>query len=217
MSVFKIQNTKTHRLISSRWPTIGVFDTVSDKTDAEALYELEGLTNDRLRLNPPPEIASGVSGAHIVMAAFMHPNEQGGRFNAPGRLGAWYAALELETAFAETIHHHEIRLSKSEAGFNARVQMRELISYPKCSLEDIRRQRPDLHHLSDYNASQKFGEALRDARADGIIYDSVRKRIGQNIVIYRPPLVPPVDQGDHYEYIWTGNRKPNIVKLTNVA
>ena len=39
---------RTHRLIASRWPTIGVFDTVASAEDLEAALLLESLTNDRV-------------------------------------------------------------------------------------------------------------------------------------------------------------------------
>jgi hypothetical protein len=40
---------KTHRLIASRFPTVGVFDDLtSDPQDLRAAFLLESLTNDRL-------------------------------------------------------------------------------------------------------------------------------------------------------------------------
>jgi hypothetical protein len=36
----------THRLIASRWPTVGVFDSVASADDLEAALLLESLTND---------------------------------------------------------------------------------------------------------------------------------------------------------------------------
>ena len=37
---------RTHRLIASRWPTIGVFDAVASADDLEAALLLESLTDD---------------------------------------------------------------------------------------------------------------------------------------------------------------------------
>jgi hypothetical protein len=39
---------RTHRLIASRWPTIGVFDTVASAADLEAALLLASLTDDRV-------------------------------------------------------------------------------------------------------------------------------------------------------------------------
>ena len=66
----------THRLIASRYPTVGIFDTVASPEDVAALFELEGWTSDRLsaemgRLETIPlaEWVVGVQGASIIMAA----------------------------------------------------------------------------------------------------------------------------------------------------
>ena len=77
---------KTHRLIATKYPTVGVFDDLaSDPGDLRAAFILEALTNDRLaaqRINllPDEEIIAGPvdSGASIVMAAFLHADEAGG-------------------------------------------------------------------------------------------------------------------------------------------
>jgi hypothetical protein len=90
---------KTHRLIATKYPTVGVFDDLaSDPGDLRAAFILEALTNDRLaaqRINllPDEEIIAGPvdSGASIVMAAFLHADQAGGRFT-DGRLGGWYAS-----------------------------------------------------------------------------------------------------------------------------
>ena len=36
------------RLIPSRYPVVGLFDRVASPADLEALFELEGWTNDRI-------------------------------------------------------------------------------------------------------------------------------------------------------------------------
>ena len=112
--------------------------------DLRAAFILEALTNDRLaaqRINllPDEEIIAGPvdSGASIVMAAFLHADEAGGRFT-DGRLGGWYAARELETAIAETMHHNDRRLRLSAGGFPNRIQIRELIVTIKTDLVDVR-------------------------------------------------------------------------------
>ena len=119
---------KTHRLIASQYPIVGVFDDLtSDPDDLRAAFILEALTNDRLaaqRINllPDAEIIAGTvgSGATIVMAAFLHADEAGGKFT-DSRLGGWYAAFDLETAIAETLHHNDRRLRLSAGGFPNRI------------------------------------------------------------------------------------------------
>lgn len=226
-AVFASFDRLTHRLVASRWPTVGVFDDLVDPKDAEAAMELEGATNDRLtgalgRLAaiPPRERAVG-TGASIAMAAFLHPSPGGGRFNSE-RLGAWYAACDIGTAIGETLYHHGRRLRASARGFPNRIQMRELRSAPRAMLRDIRgmtTDRPDLYDPdpSNYPRSQAFGGALRHAGADGIVYDSVRRADGVNVVLFKPRLVMPVLQADHYEYTWDISGKASVARLTNVA
>ena len=62
---------------------------------------------------------------------------------------------------------------------------------------------------------QRFGEKLRGAGSSGIVYQSVRRADGTNLVVYRPSLLPPVLQGDHYDYRWTGSPTPAVVRLTS--
>jgi hypothetical protein len=135
----------THRLIASRWPPVGIFDTVASANDLAALFELEGWTSDRLsselgRLETIPceEWVMGVQGANIIMAAFCYPNPDGCRFT-DAEIGAWYCALDLDTAIAETIHHNTRRLLKAGM-LRARIQMRQLIATVDALFHDIRGQ-----------------------------------------------------------------------------
>jgi RES domain-containing protein len=217
---------RTHRLIASRWPTIGVFDSVASADDLEAALLLETLTNDRAsetlaRLGRLGRLewVTGQPGATLVMAAFCHPAPGGGRFNSQV-LGAWYCGTEIETAIAETVYHHTRRLAHSANGFRHVIQMRELISEVDaevCDLRGLRERHPELYDPESYAASQPFGGALRRAGANGIVYASVRRPSGANLVVYRPSLLPPVLQGDHFDYRWTGSPTPAVVKLTGVG
>ncbi len=224
-------STRTHRLIASRYPPIGVFDDlVADKDELAMAFLLELATNDRLAvltrrlpLLPESEIVQG-PGATMVMAAFLHADDAGGRFT-DGRLGAWYAAFEVETAISETLHHNTKRLALSQGVYPVNIQMRELVAEIDCELTDIRdqqEQHPELYDLNDYRASQAFGISLRWPQegegANGIVYDSVRKPGGTNVCVFRPSCVKlPVSQADHYEYRWDAVGNVTVLKLTNVA
>lgn len=230
MTVVARVSTKTHRLIASRYPPVGVFDDLTtDKDELVIAFLLESATNDRLAiltrrlpLLPESEIVQG-PGATMVMAAFLHADEAGGRFT-DGRLGAWYAALDVDTAIAETLYHNKRRLALSVGVFPVNIQMRELIAHIDCELIDIRRQQhqhPTLYDPLDYRASQAFGVGLRwpEARegANGIVYDSVRKTEGTNVCIFKPSCVKlPVTQADHYEYRWDARGQVRVLKISNV-
>lgn len=226
---------KSHRLIASRYPTVGVFDDIAaTPDDLKAAFQLEALTNDRLtaaagRLGrlPNDEVVTAAhgAGASLVMAAFLHANESGGRFT-DGRLGAWYASFDLATAIAETAYHSTERLKKSAAGFPNRIQMRELTSIINTELVDVRglqEARPELYHPADYSHSQAFAAGLRwpkdgTAPENGIVFDSVRRSGGTNLCIFQPSKVPlPVLQADHLEYHWDAEGNFTVVKLTRLA
>src|SRR5262249_45495780 len=114
----RIELVNTHRLIPSRYPSVGLFDLIADPGDIEMIVELEGWTNDRIsaelgvfRRIPSTEWVIGRAMASVIMAAFCHPHPQGARFNGTD-LGAWYAARSLDTAHAEVTHHRTIELQE---------------------------------------------------------------------------------------------------------
>ncbi len=217
---------RTHRLVPSRFPPIGVFDHVASPADAVAAMTLESLTNDRIRIAiersamlPDDDWVVGVPGATLVMAAFLHAAPEGGRFTGP-KLGAWYAARDLHTAMRETIHHHTRRLSASDMGFFATITMRELLCTIDARLLDIRHRQvehPSLYDPDAYTASQPFGEAVRAQGDIGIIWSSVRRPAGECVVIYRPRVLLPVTQGRHIEYRWHGHPEPEILRLESLV
>lgn len=190
----------SYRLIPSRFPPIGLFDTVATAAELEAVLELVGWTNDRLvperlRRLPETEWVHGRANSSVILAAFLHAAPAGGRFNGPD-LGAWYASAELRTAAAEVGHHlrrEAVARGANELGRTYRSYSARLAG----EFVDVRGER-DLHDLASHAASQAFGEAQRAAGHDGIVYDSVRHRGGVNAVAYRPSKVLEVTQAAHY-------------------
>ena len=192
----------TYRLIPSRFPPIGLFDTVSTAADLEAVMELAGWTNDRLvkervaRL-PQDEWVYGRPNASIVMAAFLHAAPGGGRFNAPD-LGAWYASAAVPTAIAEVGHH--LRREALARGLDGMARTyRTYSARLDGEFVDIRGTAPELHAPDDYAAGLAHGERLRAEGETGLLYDSVRHRGGTNACAYRPSKVLDVVQADHFE------------------
>ena len=194
-----------HQLIPSRFPPIGLFDTVATAADLNAVMELVGWTNDRLVAHriarlPQDEWVYGRPNSSIVMAAFLHVAPGGMRFNS-GDLGAWYAAAALTTAIAEVAHH--LRREAVARGISG---IERTFRAYTCTLAgtylDIRSQqaiRADIYAPDSYVASQALGEAIRAAGGAGIIYDSLRHMGGVNVVAHRPRNVLDVVQADHFE------------------
>jgi hypothetical protein len=210
----------SYRLIPSRFPPIGLFDSVSTAADLEAVMELAGWTNDRLvaeriaRL-PQTEWVYGRANASIVMASFLHVAPGGMRFNGPD-LGAWYAAAELRTAAAEVGHHLRreavarsvTQMKRTYRAYSARLAGRHL---------DIRggpSEMADVYAPNSYTAGQAFGERVRASGRLGILYDSVRYRGGVNAVAYRPTNIGEVAQTDHYEIaVHAAERRIEVKRL----
>lgn len=214
---------RCHRLVTSQFPPIGVFESVASPDDALAAMTLEGLTNDRLQLPlrragllPREEWIVNEPGATAVMAAFLHAAPDGGRFSS-GELGAWYSARTRETAISETVHHQRRRLQASPSmSMVASITMREWVHTLDATLVDLRgmqSSRPSLYARDSYAGSQPFGEAIRATGATGIVYDSVRHPGGSCIVLYKPRAALPLRQGVHLEYRWNGSHDPTVVLL----
>ena len=128
--VSDVRRDNTHRLIPSRYSDRNesvLARLTHDTEDLNALFELEGATNDRLLgeagLLPGitvRELVFGLSYSHIVNAAFTHTRPFGNRFNGPER-GAWYAAFSRETSEFEVAYHkrkelQEIKWQDADSG-----------------------------------------------------------------------------------------------------
>jgi hypothetical protein len=183
--------------------------------------DLVGWTNDRLVANriarlPQTEWVYGVPNASIVMAAFLHIAPGGMRFNDPD-LGAWYAADDIRTAAAEVGHH----LRRETVARNATAMTR---TYRACAATllgdylDIRGQqttRADVYASDRYDASQKLGEGVRASGEAGLLYDSLRRRTGVNVVAHRPRNITDIVQTDHFEItVLATSRAIDVRKLS---
>jgi RES domain-containing protein len=204
------------RIIASRHPPIDVFERASgsDRGVSDALLALEQLTNPRLRdqvgeiaLVPPERRVTG-PGATYVMAPFTHVNRRGSRF-ADGTFGAYYAASELETAIAETVHHFE-RIALDSADPPRSDDMRAIVGAFDADLEDAappaKPIRSTLLDPNDYSASQKWARDLREAGADGVCYPSVRRAGGECVAAFWPDVPAIPVQERHLQYHWNGDR-----------
>jgi hypothetical protein len=210
-----------YRLIPSQFPPIGLFDTVATAADLPAVMDLVGWTNDRLvveRINrlPQGEWVYGSPNASIVMAAFLHVAPGGMRFNGPD-LGAWYAASDIRTAAAEVGHH----LRREAVARGVATMQRRYRAYTASLLGDyldIRGQkvtRRDVYASESYAVSQVFGEQVRASGGAGLIYDSLRRVNGINVVAHRPRNIVDILQTDHYEItVQAASRTIDVHKLS---
>lgn len=209
--ISKIEWRPCFRIVPSRFPPIALFEAVADAADLEAVYQIEAMTNDRLReevgditLVPPEDRVSG-PGSSPIMAAFTHLNPEGDRFTN-GTYGVFYAGRTIDTAIAET-RYHRTRFLQATSEPAQELDMRVYAVDLDAELHDIRTMReshPAFYHSSNYGVSQELALQLRENGSDGIVYKSVRDVSGECTAVFRPRLLSNCRQERHLCYVWDG-------------
>lgn len=211
-----------YRIVASEYPPINFFESLVDADLMDALFYVEGLTNDRLR-HEAGEIALVAAedrvcgpGSSPLMAAFTHTGVAS-RFT-DGSYGVYYASDSMQTAIAETRFHRErfLACTDEEPG---EIDMRAYIGEIVRPLHDIRDGYAELHDpaIDSYPVPQAFGRALREHGAWGIVYRSVRDSGGQCIAALRPPAVSIPRQGAHLSYVWDGECITRVYEKTRIC
>lgn len=216
--VAEIDWPDTCRLIPSRYPPVGILDRVASPDDLDAVFILEGLTNDRIRVEkgqihrlPKSEWVVGQPMASVIMAAFCHPRPGGGRFNSEYR-GAWYAGRALETAQREVIYHRGRELA--EIGMaEARLEMRLYLADFAGSFRSVRDGWGAVHDPVTYTSSQHLASILLEAGDIGVVYRSVRHQGGECLACFRPKAVTNVRPSQHFAFVWQGAPQPLVIPL----
>ncbi|HEF4760772.1 TPA: RES family NAD+ phosphorylase [Pseudomonas putida] len=212
------------RLVNSKFPPIAMFDDVADADEFEVLYEIQALTNPRLKnevgqleLIPRSEIPFGIPGCSYATAPFTHVNPAGSRFS-DGSFGVLYLADTLETALAEVQHHQTYYWSKVRELSYERFVFRGL----SCSFLDKAMKdatsiaiTDPIYDPDDYSHAHGFGKAIRQARCPGLRYHSVRRPGSHCWALMTPRPVLSIIQTAHYEMIW--NRQITSVNRISEA
>jgi len=196
-----------YRVVSARYPQVNLFERVADPRDWGLLYQVESLTNPRLRdeagnirLVPLADRVSG-EGASWIMAPFTHPpaDGRGGRFNRD--FGVWYCAAEEAVAIAESAFHRQrfLRESRIKA---ATLEMRLLRAWlGPATLHDLRQLAGHaIYDPDDYGAGQALGRELRAAGSNGLHYLSVRMA-GECFGVLRPRVLSGAGHWRYLRYV----------------
>ena len=218
----KLNWATQYRVIPSVFPTIDFFESMVPSHLMEALWQLESLTNDRLRnevgnlsLVVPEDRICG-AGASVVMAAFTHVSPARQSRFSNGAYGVYYAARTLDTAIHETVYHRSRFLNYTHEA-PGEIAMRAYCGKVLQPLHDIRNaQFNELRHPENYQPSQYFGEKLRAQNAWGIVYNSVRHEGGECIAILRPPAISIPKQSKHLSYVWNGEKITHIYEKSDI-
>lgn len=212
---------RQYRIIPSRIPPIEIFETLVAPEELRIAYAIESLTNDRLRaaageLHRVP-MADWVTGpnASVVMAAFTHIGRPS-RFT-DGSYGVYYAALDTDTAIAETVFHAE-RFLRQTAEPPIELERRCYVGKVLEPLDDLRAPRfaqfrdPD---LATYPRCQAFAAERRSAGSWGLNYRSAR-HAGECLAAFRTRAVSLPVQGPHFRYRWNGARIDRVLTVSEV-
>jgi hypothetical protein len=205
-----------HRLIASRYPTVGLYDDIARPEDLDVVFAIEALTNPRIRqelgalsLVPPADRVSG-PGATLIMASFTHLNPEGSRFS-DGSYGVYYGADKLETAVAE-VSYHRARFLARTAEPEIDVDLRWIEAELNQQVHDLRSGSVGKDDLSDicdpdhYGASQSLGRSLRGKGSTALVYDSVRHAGGQCVAVFVPRALARARAAGHLSLHWDGQR-----------
>ena len=213
---------KTHRLVSSSFPPVDLFEDIADPRDWDLLCAAESKTNPRLSesvgnldLVAPERRVSGV-GASAVMAPFTHISiDWQGRFH-DGSYGAYYAGDSFETSLFEVAHHRALFFASTNEDAGWIADQRELVGKIDHELVDIRgaglgdNSYSHLLDADDFKTAQAFALNARKAGADGIVYPSIRYPKGECFVAFYPDVVSIPKQGKHIGLHWNGARIDKI-------
>lgn len=205
--------TPCHRLIASRYPTASLFDDIAAPADLEAVLAIESLTNPRVRqefgdlsLVPAAQRVVG-PGATLIMAAFTHLNPLGSRFS-DGSYGVYYAAESLDTAVSEVSFHRGrflARTAEPEIDLDLRWIQAD-VNERLVELRGLRRSWPRVYDANDYAGGQTLGRRLRSRGGAGLVYESVRRRDGQCVALFRPTALSHARPAGHIALHWDGQR-----------
>jgi RES domain-containing protein len=219
----ELSRDDTHRLIPFRYTEKDesvLTRLTDDSEDLNALFELEGATNDRLLgeagLLPGitvRELVFGLSYSHIVNAAFTHARPFGSRFNGPER-GAWYSAFSRETSEREVAHHKKEELQEINWPEKEIFDYVDFLADFRGKFHDIRKDPAYENCLApdSYGASQKLAGVLLEAGSSGVLYPSVRHKSGTCVACFRPALVNNVRKGSQITITFANAFAPPIIR-----
>jgi hypothetical protein len=212
----------SYRLVSSKYPTVSVYDRITNASNFQAVLEVEALTNPRLREESGdyrkirPEDAIAGEGATPVMASFAYSGPS--RFT-DGSFGVYYAGHEEETAIAESRYWTE-RFLRATNEPSIDVDKRMYRARVRGQYDDLRgrSKRSALYDPDSYARSQAYARALYEKnRVDGIVYNSVRNQGGTCVCAFRPRLISNCRIAGYIQFRWDGTRIIAVAKIASFS
>lgn len=203
----------SHRIIRTIYPPVHLFEDIANPADWDLIARAEARTNPRvhdqignLALVPVERRVAGPT-ASLVMGAFTHASPLRPSRFSDGSYGVWYCGDRFEVALAETAFHFE-RFMQATHEPAADADFRELTCGIDGRMHDLREADPERCLApNDWAPGQALGRRARHEGADGVVYPSVRIRIGLAAGVFWPDCVKlPVVQSRQMRYRWDGTR-----------
>ncbi|WP_430520607.1 RES family NAD+ phosphorylase [Aliivibrio sp.] len=197
------QNTLVgHRLISTKYPPIALFDDVASPEEFDMLYAIQSLTNPRL---------------FDAVAPFTHINPNGGRFN-DGLFGALYIASTDQTAAIEVKYHQQKYWQNIEGLAYDRFLFRNLlITHKPSPVYVVDSNDAEILNPDNYSASQQLARNLKKESYQAVEYSSVRSENGICWALFTPKPVCDVVQSYLLEMIWDGDKIAEVNKVQHMV
>jgi hypothetical protein len=197
----------TIRLANVEWLK-NVLSRLSDgEKELSELHEIAAITG------PVKGVVFGAPNRHFVDGCFINakPRERS-RFSGQDR-GAWYAALEVATCFAEVAFHLRDFMVKANMP-SVESTYTELIASMAGKYVDLCKNpgHPSLNSdpVKGYAAGGALAAAAIAGGALGIVYPSVRRKGGTCIAALFPSAVQSVEVGKSYRLFLANGKKPRI-------
>jgi hypothetical protein len=225
--IIQLNDVHGYRLINSKYPPIGLFDDVASEAEFKVVFEIQSITNPRLRAEagdlsqlPTDQIPFGIRGCAYAVGPFTHVNPNGSRFS-DGTYGVMYIADDVKTALAEVAYHQNKYFQNMVDALKFERFVFRLLSCKfnanTCSDLTDKLVSDLIYHPDSYSESQAVGRRLRSDGIEAVQYHSVRNRSGNGMCwgLFTPKHVTEVLQSAHYEMVWDSSRIAAIAKLSH--
>ena len=201
----------SYRVVAARYGPLEAIEVADDAQEARVALRLLATTGEQARRAARRFDALGHAdrpvgpGAGDAIAPFLYGGES--RF-ATSDEGAYYTAVDIETALAE-IEFHRVRELRASGARRASIELRELHSDIDTDLVDARgidERHPELvvDTPGGSATTRAAAGAWRAAGREGVVYDSVRRSGGICAALFRPVRVGvPVRDAARWRLSWT--------------
>ena len=196
---------------------------IGDRSKLLTVEQIKGLIDKTGSVHGSIRTYSSAKAVRITFDKSMHKYN---RFNDEEQ-GAWYCALEHDTAVKEMRYHCERRQDETRKrgqegtdGYRKEIIFREIFADFSGTFRDARGEPRDegilgLDIKTAYPLGQQLAHKLRAEGARGIVYPSVRdsEKKGTCLVAFHKEIVQNPRPGDCWKMSWNKDGEFNIDKM----